>query len=78
MQLAKFLGRKSIYYPEIDSTQNEIWRRVEQGAIENGLVISAGRQTRRKRNPRQGLVYRRRAEISRSLSISKQIAKPQR
>lgn len=45
MQLTKFLGRKRIYYPEIDSTQNEIWRRIEKNTIENGLVVMAGRQT---------------------------------
>lgn len=48
MQLTKFLGRKRIYYPEIDSTQNEIDRRIQQGTIENGLVVIAGRQTQGK------------------------------
>ncbi len=48
MQLTKYLGRKYIYYPEIDSTQSEIWRRIENRTIENGLVISAGTQTKGK------------------------------
>lgn len=41
----EFLGRKSIYYDIIDSTQSEIWRRVENNTVENGLAIIAGIQT---------------------------------
>ena len=41
----KELGRKIIYYKEIDSTQNEIWRQYEQGAP-NGLLIMADTQTK--------------------------------
>lgn len=47
----KFLGRNIIYYKEIDSTQLEIWRRVEKDAIENGTIILADIQTNGKRNP---------------------------
>ena len=31
----KFLGKNFIYYEEIDSTQLEIWRRLEKNSIEN-------------------------------------------
>ena len=36
-----FLGRNSIFYKSIDSTQNEIWRMVEKGKINNGTLIMA-------------------------------------
>ena len=29
-----FLGRNFIYYSEIDSTQDELWRRIEEQNIE--------------------------------------------
>ena len=45
----KFLGRNCIYYKEIDSTQSEIWRLYEKG-IENGTLVMAEKQTKRKRN----------------------------
>lgn len=41
----KELGRKIIYYKEIDSTQNEIWRQYEKGAP-SGLLIMADTQTK--------------------------------
>ena len=41
----KELGRKAIYYKEIDSTQNEIWRQYKQGAP-SGLLIMADKQTK--------------------------------
>lgn len=44
----KFLGRNIIYYPEIDSTQLEVWRQVEKGTIQNGTIIMADRQTKGK------------------------------
>lgn len=44
----KFLGRNVIYYPEIDSTQLEVWRRLEEGNIENGTIIMAEKQTKGK------------------------------
>ena len=34
-----------IYYKEIDSTQKEIWRRIENGTIGDGTVIIADIQT---------------------------------
>ena len=40
-----FLGRNCIFYNEIDSTQNEIWRLVENNSIKNGTLIMADIQT---------------------------------
>lgn len=40
----KFLGRNVIYYKTIDSTQNEIWRLVEND-IQNGTLVMADIQT---------------------------------
>lgn len=42
----KFLGKNTIYYNEIDSTQSEIWRLVEQGSIQNGTLVFADIQTK--------------------------------
>jgi len=36
-----FLGRNSIFYKRIDSTQDEIWRRVKKGKINNGTLVMA-------------------------------------
>ena len=44
----KFLGRTMLYYPEIDSTQLEVWRQIERGTISNGTIILAGKQTKGK------------------------------
>ena len=32
----KFLGRNTIYYKEIDSTQKEIWRLIDNESITKG------------------------------------------
>lgn len=40
----KFLGKENFYYEEIDSTQKEIWRRVNQ-KIKNGTLVIADIQT---------------------------------
>lgn len=40
-----FLGRDFYFYEEIDSTQNEIFRRIKKGQIINGSVIIADIQT---------------------------------
>lgn len=40
-----FLGREYIFYKEIDSTQNEIWRLVESKSIKNGTLVMADIQT---------------------------------
>lgn len=36
-----FLGKKIIHFEKIDSTQLEIFRRLEKNTIENGTIISA-------------------------------------
>lgn len=40
-----FLGRESISYKEIDSTQSEIWRLVKSKSIKNGTLVMADIQT---------------------------------
>ena len=42
------LGKEVIYYPEIDSTQLEVWRRIEKGTIKKGTLILADIQTKGK------------------------------
>jgi len=44
----KILGRKIIYYKQIDSTQLETWRKVKKNEIENGTIIIADIQTKAK------------------------------
>lgn len=44
----KILGKNAIYYPQIDSTQLEVWRQVEEGTIKNGTIVIADIQTRGK------------------------------
>ena len=39
------LGKKITYYKKVDSTQLEIFRRIENSTIENGEVIVAELQT---------------------------------
>ena len=41
----KFLGRHYYFYKEIDSTQKEIWRRIQNNSITNGTIIRAEKQT---------------------------------
>ena len=41
----KFLGRNSIYYKEIDSTQSEILRLIENKETKNGTLVMADIQT---------------------------------
>ena len=40
-----FLGRNVIFYQEIDSTQTQIWRLVENESIKNGSLVMANIQT---------------------------------
>ena len=40
-----FLGRHFIFYNEIDSTQNEIWRLIENNNIKNGTLVMADIQS---------------------------------
>jgi hypothetical protein len=56
----KHLASEIIYYDEIDSTQLEIWRRVENNKIKSGTVIIANTQTNGIRNARQSMAHRRR------------------
>ncbi len=39
------IGNKIFYYKQLDSTQKEIWRQVQDNSIENGSVIVADVQT---------------------------------
>lgn len=41
----KILGKNIIFYETIDSTQSEVWRRIEKNDIENGTIIIASIQT---------------------------------
>lgn len=41
----KFLGKDYYYYKEIDSTQKEVWRRVNSENIKNGTLIRAENQS---------------------------------
>ena len=41
----KWLGKETIHYKEIHSTQKEIWRRIENKNIDNGTLILADIQT---------------------------------
>lgn len=41
----KYLGREIFKFKEIDSTQKEIWRRIEDDNIRNGILIIAENQT---------------------------------
>lgn len=41
----KFIGQNIIHYETIDSTQKEIWRRIEKDNIKNGSLIVADTQT---------------------------------
>ena len=43
-----FLGKKFEFYEEIDSTQDAIWRLIDNKKIENGLMIAANIQTKGK------------------------------
>lgn len=41
----KFLGKNIYHYEKIDSTQKEIWRKIEKKQIKNGTIILADIQT---------------------------------
>ncbi len=43
--VTKIIGSEIYYYKKIDSTQKEIWRRIENGKIKNGTIIIADVQT---------------------------------
>lgn len=42
------IGRNLIFYQEIDSTQNEIWRLIQNNHIKNGMLVMADIQTKGK------------------------------
>lgn len=42
----KFLGKNTIYYNEIDSTQTEIWRLIKKHSSPNGTLVFADIQTK--------------------------------
>jgi len=42
----KFLGKNSIYYSKIDSTQSEIWRLIENNTTPNGTLVFADIQNK--------------------------------
>lgn len=42
------LGKNSIYYKEIDSTQSEVWRLIENNTAPNGTLVMADIQTKGK------------------------------
>ena len=52
------LNTNFLYYKEIDSTQLEIWRRIENNNIKNGTIILADIQTNGKRYSWKKVVYR--------------------
>ncbi len=41
----KFLGRDFYYFEELDSTQAEIWRKIDNNTIKNGSLVVAKFQT---------------------------------
>lgn len=43
-----FLGKNSIYYKQIDSTQSEIWRLIENNSATNGMLVFADIQNKGK------------------------------
>lgn len=43
-----FLGKNFEYYDKIDSTQDEIWRKIESNKIKNGTLIMSDLQTKGK------------------------------
>lgn len=53
----KFLGQNVIFYSEIDSTQLEVWRKIEKNTIKNGTIILADRQTNGRRDTWQKMAY---------------------
>ena len=54
----QLVGRNSIHYEEIDSTQLDAWRQIEKKTIQNGTIILADKQTKGK----PGKTFDKRAE----------------
>ncbi len=53
-----YLGRNVTFYETIDSTQLEIWRRINKNTIKNGELILTRLQTKGVRNSWKIIVYR--------------------
>ena len=53
----QLVGRSSIHYEEIDSTQLDAWRQIEKKTIQNGTIILADKQTKGKRNSWEKVVH---------------------
>lgn len=53
----QIVGRNTIYYEEIDSTQLEAWRQIEKDTLPNGTLILADKQTKGKRNTWKKVVH---------------------
>ncbi len=53
----QLVGRNSIHYEEIDSTQLDAWRQIEKKTIQNGTIILADKQTKGKRNSWEKVVH---------------------
>lgn len=54
-----YLGRNVTFYESIDSTQMEIWRRIENKTIKNGELILCQIQTNGIRDTWKKMAYRR-------------------
>ena len=54
----KFLGRNFVYLDQVDSTQLEILRKIENKKIENGSLVLADIQTNGLRNTWKTVVHR--------------------
>lgn len=54
----QYLGQNIFSYSEIDSTQLEVWRRIEKNTIKNGTIILADIQTAGKRDTWKKMAYR--------------------
>jgi len=53
-----YLGRNVTFYETIDSTQLEVWRRVENKTIKDGELIVSEIQTKGIRNPWKKMAHR--------------------
>ena len=58
----QYLGRDFHYFEKLESTQAEIWRRIENNTIKNGSLILTDFQTSRNRNTWKKMVNRRKGK----------------
>lgn len=54
----KYLARKFDYYKTIDSTQDELWRRIKESKVINGETVFSELQTNSYGTHRKNLAYR--------------------